>query len=408
MLTGLELFVRDGHHVGMARWRPFGTGIVVLGIACTSAEVPPKASVPSEEVEPVEVEPVEAEPVEVEPAEAEPPHQRPVSPQPWVWYHALPPKLAGGMMGVGTSSTAYQRIKGDPRRYDVAAARDGLELRRERLTRSDRVLELEWSRSIPGSTPGEVVVLVGLRSTDVIVGVRSDDEYELQRYSEDGDLQWSTTTADPEALGDSETALQLAMGGTNVVVYNRRDTGSYLDEVDFETGRTVARTIVEPVVLSSRFEWPPAEGVRGRRLGHRWPGLDGSHVVRKKGKALVVEHAGPDGKKRWSTTVDAQGGGWWNSAALVEQGDTLVVVPFHGASSGAVAYGLARRDGAVRFEASPGSIGSIGHSKYSNDLALTVDEAGHVFTHGKESGGHYIGVLDVEAGRLLGHEVWRD
>ena len=130
--------------------------------------------------------------------------------------------------------------------------------------------------------------------------------------------------------------------------------------------------------------------------------------MRKRGNGLVVEHAGPGGKRLWSSTLDAQGGAWWSSAALLEHHETVVVVAYHGAASGAAAYGLTRRDGTKLFDTSPGSIGSIGHSKYSNDLALTMDEAGHVLTHGNESGGRYIGVLDVAEGRLLGREVWRN
>jgi len=301
-------------------------------------------------------------------------------------------------------------LVGAPRRYVAEAKGKALELRREELTDSDKVERVTWSTSIPGVdvARGGAVVLTEPRSTDVLVGWRVEDGYALRRYTADGVLRWVAATADPDPRPRTPSMLQMAVGATGVIVYNRGESGSYLDEVDFETGTPVARASVDSAVLSSSFDWPPSAGVRGHELGYSWPARIGSYVVRKRGKALEVEHAGADGKMLWSTTLDTQGGAWWNSAALVEHQGTVVVVAYHGSSSGAVAYGLNLRDGTKRFDASPGSIGMIGHSKYNNDLALTVDAAGHVLTHGNESGGRYIGVLDLAAGRLLGHEVWRD
>lgn len=387
--------IRNGIHVRMTFGPRAATGTLVvaalLGIACTPAEPPPE--VRTEDV-----------------AKVEPPQSQPLSLQPWVWYHNATPALARGLMNVGVSNISYQHVVGAPRRYVAEAKHEGLELRRDDLTTSDDVERTAWSDVVPGldADSADAVVLAEPRSTDVLVSWRIDAGYVLRRYTQDGELRWATEGADADPLDPSHFTLQLAVGGTNVLVYNRRASGAYLDEVDSETGHSVARAIVDPAVLSSRFQWPPPGGVQGHQLGHSWPARKGSYVVHKQGEALVVDHAGPGGKSLWSTTLDAQGGGWWNSAALLEHHDTVVVVAYQGSSSGAAAYGLNRRDGAKLFDTSPGSIGSIGHSKYRNELALTVDEAGHLLTHGNESGGRYIGVLDVAAGRLLGREVWRN
>lgn len=375
-----------------------GTLVVaaLLGTACTPAEAPPEVS--------------GSHVAEVKPASVEAPQSQPLSLQPWVWYHAVTPAIARGLMDVGVSNISYQHIVGAPRRYVAEAGRDGLELRREDLTDSDGVKRVAWSISIPGADagPADAVVLAEPRSTDVVLGWRTDGGYVLRRYNQDGELRWVASGVDPDPLDTTPSMLQLAAGGTNMVVYNRRASGSYLDEVDFETGHSVARGIVDPAVLSSGFQWPPPGALQAHQLGHAWPTPAGSYVVRKRGKALVVDHSESGGKRLWSTTLDPQGGGWWNSAVLLRHRETVVVVAYHGSSSGAVAYGLNGRDGTKLFDSSPGSIGPIGHSKYSNELALTVNEAGHVLTHGNESGGHYIGVLDVAAGRLLGREVWRN
>jgi len=314
-------------------------------------------------------------------------------------------------MDVGASNISYHPIVGAPRRYVAEVKRGELELRREDLTNSGELGRVAWSTSISrvedgSSSTSDAVVLRDPRSTDIIICWRRGGGYGLRRYTQEGGLRWEAEPTDPEVFDPGESAPQLAAGGATVVVYNRASSGSYLDEIELESGQPLARTVVNPAVLSSGFVWPPPDAVQGQKLGHRWPAQKGSYVVRKREKALVVDHIGPGDKTLWSATLDAQGS-WWNSAALLEHQNTVVVVAYHGSSSGAVAHGLARRDGTKLFDTSPGSIGSIGHSKYSNDLALTVDQAGHLRTHGNESGGRYIGVLDLQAGRLLGYEVWR-
>ena len=83
----------------------------------------------------------------------------------------------------------------------------------------------------------------------------------------------------------------------------------------------------------------------------------------------------------------------------------LVVVTFSSGASGARAFGVAP-DGTLRFAVSPGSIGTIGHSRYGNDVRAARVGA-LVVVHGHESGGRYVGVIDPREGRLLGYEVWR-
>ena len=277
----------------------------LLSVACTPADAPPEVK--------------GSRLAEVEPTNVERPRSQPLSLQPWVWYHEVTPALARGLMDVGVSNISYQHIVGAPRRYVADAGRDGLELRREDLTDSDGVKRVAWSISIPGvdARPTDAVVLAEPRSADVVLGWRTDGGYVLRRYNQDGELRWVASGVDPDSLPTTPSMLQLAAGGTNLLVYNRRASGSYLDEVDFETGLSVARANVDPAVLSSRSTWPPPSAVQAHQLGHTWPTPAGSYVVRKRGKALVVDHSDSGGKSLWSTTLDPQGGGWWNSAVLL-------------------------------------------------------------------------------------------
>ena len=120
---------------------------------------------------------------------------------------------------------------------------------------------------------------------------------------------------------------------------------------------------------------------------------------------MMVTAMGPGSTKRWQTPVSIDPS-WAPRHHLVEHGDAVVAVFFHGSASGSTAVILDREDGSVRWSGPPGNIGSIGHSKYSNRVRVVPAGDGAVRVYGDESGGRYVGLLDLREG-LWGHEAWR-
>ncbi len=117
--------------VGMTQRRSFGFGLlasavgmlVALGLGCTPSEPTSNETTPKAKT--------------LEPAKPDPQPLYPRSDEPWVWYHALPPGLSGGLMNVGVSNVAYQRFVGARFRDIVEVKDDHLEVRREELSNSD-------------------------------------------------------------------------------------------------------------------------------------------------------------------------------------------------------------------------------------------------------------------------------
>lgn len=378
---------------------------VLVAVGCTATEPPPAATRPAPS-EPVRS-PAPA-PAEVV---AEPPAALALSTLPWVWYHTFPAVLAGGLSQVGVGPVAHDHRVGNPQRYTARRDDHGIELVREYLPERGSTGEptLLWRRRVTSTAAfgDPVLQLVPSTVSQLVVALRVPGGYELQALTDEGNIRFSSIVLDPPGFAAQGAALQLGRTEDGLVVYVRNGTQAYLDEIDRSNGRPVARASFDPSVLFDRFDWP-SRGPRGHDLGHRWPAQRGAYVLAHRGKALELRATDHLGKPRWHTTLDPEGGRWWNTAALIEHDDHVVIVLYNGASSGATAYGVDRESGALRFTSSSGGIGPIGHSRYSNEVALGSDDLGHVLVYGHESGGDYLGVLDVQAGRLLGHEVWRD
>jgi hypothetical protein len=375
----------------------------LAALACTSTEPPPAPG-------PTLVEPAPTPVVPVEPAPPSAP--LPVSTQPWVWYHSYPELLVDAFSQVGTGSVAYEHRVGDRRRYVVRRNDQGVDLALEHLPEPEAVGEpvLVWRRRVT-TTPivGEPVVqAVMSRDVQIAVALRIPGGYERHTLAEDGSPVDSAIVLDPPGFDPQGAAIQLGGTSEHPMAYVRGTERAYLDELDHDTGVPVARASFGAEVLHDAFAWPP-KGTRGERLGHCWPTLGGCHEVRRRGEVLELRayDTAPSGDERWHTMLDPKGGRWWNMAVVIEHGEQLAVVAYHGSASGAAAWVIDRERGTPRFSGSPGSIGNIGHSKYGNEIALSLGDDGLVRAHGHESGGDYLGVLDLEAGRLLGHEVWR-
>lgn len=376
----------------------------LTALACTSTEPPPP--------------PAGSTPVEPVPAPAPTPEPTPpptplaASTRPWVWYHTYPAVLADAFSQVGTGPVAHDHQVGDRRRYTAHHDAQGVELRLERVPEpaADGEPALVWRRRVT-TTParGEPVVQTMMsRYGHVVVALRIPGGYERHTLREDGSPDVSAIVLDPAGFDSQHAALQLGGSPEHPTVHVRSPSGAYLDELDPESGRPTARASFGPEVLAERFPWPPP-GPRSKPFGRCWPATAGGCLeLRRRGEALELRALDPAGEERWHTTLDPRGRTWWNRGVVLEHGDVAIVIVHHGSSSGASAYGVDLATGTLRFTASPGSIGNIGHSMYGSELAAATGDDGLVRVYGHESGGDYLGVLDPKAGRLLGHEVWRD
>jgi hypothetical protein len=371
-------------------------------LACTSTEPPPQVPGPA---------PTEPTATPVEPDPAPPPTLLPTSTLPWVWYHTYPEVLANAFSQVGVGPVAYEHVPGDRRRYTARRDDQGVDLALEHLSEPEAAEEpvLVWRRRVT-TTPatGEPVVQTAMSThAEIVVALRIPGGYERHALREDGSAVTSTIVLDPPGFDPHGATLQLGGLSEHPTVQVRGSGHAYLDELDPATGKLTARTSFGAQVLHDRFVWPPA-GPRGQRLDHCWPTQGGGcYTARRRGEALELRATDPAGRERWHTTLDPKGGRWWNMAVVLEQGRHVAVVAYHGSASGATAYSIDRERGTLGFSGSPGNIGSIGHSRYSNDVALSLGDDGLVLVHGHESGGDFLGVLDLEAARLLGHEAWR-
>lgn len=376
----------------------------LTALACTSTEPPPAVPTPAE--------PTPAPAPAPAPEPTPPPTPLAASTRPWVWYHTYPAVLADAFSQVGTGPVAYDHLVGDRRRYTAHRDDQGVELVRERVPEPAAGGEpaLVWRRRVT-TTPalGEPVVQTMMsRHGHVVVALRIPGGYERHTLREDGSPDVSAIVLDPAGFDSEHAALQLGGTPEHPTVHVRSPASAYLDELDPESGRPTARASFGPEVLAERFRWP-APGTRGKPLGHCWPAAAGGCLaLRRRGEALELRATDRAGEERWHAPLEPKGGRWWNRAVVLEHGDVAIAVVYHGGASGAAAYGVDARSGALRFTSSPGSIGNIGHSMYSSQLAAALGDDGRVRVFGHESGGDYLGVLDPQAGRLLGHEVWRD
>jgi hypothetical protein len=383
--------------------RPIALAALVA-LACTSAEPPPDPPVlaPAEPI-PFHIEP-EREPMP-------PADSLPTASLGWVWYHHYPDELADSFSQIGSGLVVHDHRVGDRRRYTVRHVHGGIELVREHLPEPEgksRPVHA-WTRRVTTTAIiGEPVVqMTSGGSEEIIVALRVPGGYERHAFADDGSLRSSSVVHDPPEFDARDAAIQLGGTSERPTVHVRSSGHAYLDEIDPATGKPTARAEFGPTVLFDHFSWPPEHGL-GRRLGHCWPIRDGGcYEVLHRGEAIELRAVDPASKERWRTALEPKGGGWYDTAAVIETGERVLVVAYHGIASGATAYTVDREQGTLLATGSPGSIGNIGHSKYHNEVALVLGADGLVRAFGHEASGDYLGVIDPSTGRLLGHEVWR-
>ena len=115
-------------------------------------------------------------------------------------------------------------------------------------------------------------------------------------------------------------------------------------------------------------------------------------------------------KRKVIAEIELPTTGFGEDAALILEGDTLLVAQFSGTSSGAsaMAYDV-RQGGGLLWKRQLKGIGPIAHSGYRNEVqtTLTGDAQDAVLTvYGKESGGAYVERLSARTGELLSHDTF--
>lgn len=312
----------------------------------------------------------------------------PESARPWRWYHQVPARDTGGVLGAGAlhDHTALAYV-GDERRYLVERRGGALVVRRENRRATDPPVDPAWTQTFDVGAAGAPVI--GAERAIHVAAPTARGYVALALDPDSGALRWRRVHEGEDGAGPVQLEL---VSGHPVVAYVHAPSGPYLHELSAETGELVARVRFGPEV-HREFVFPEALAAP---LGQATP--QGYRLVRRR-ERLGVEGPG------WRTTLSDQDP-FTTHAAFVIAGDRLVVVTFCAGASGAVAYGLERESGALAWTASPGSIGSVGHSRYSSEVRAVL-EGERVVVYGQESAGRYCGLLEPSSGRLLGYEVWR-
>ncbi|MCB9594286.1 MAG: hypothetical protein H6719_16250 [Sandaracinaceae bacterium] len=363
----------------MSRWIHRSSLALAL-VACgePSTVTPPAPAEPPPEVEPAPEPEPEPEP---EPAASE---------RPWRWFHTGPERDTG-MFGDGAvhDHTAMP-IVGDPRRFVVSREGTALIVTRENRSSFDPPVEPAWTRRYDAGATGDPVI--GTSAVDELVAAApTEDGYVVLSIDPaDGALRWLVAEARD---GAGPVELDLAEPEP-IVVYVRAASGAYVHELAGDTGALVARASFGPEVRHDAFALPAP---RSFARGHTSP--EGYRLVREGRTGIAIE----DDLVR---TILSENDPFSDHAAMLALDDLVVVVTYCSGASGATAYGIERPGGRKRWTVSPGSIGSIGHSRYGNDVRV-VREGPHAVVYANESAGDYVGVIDPVAGRLLGYEVWR-
>jgi hypothetical protein len=121
---------------------------------------------------------------------------------------------------------------------------------------------------------------------------------------------------------------------------------------------------------------------------------------RRRDAAPGVVSAG-EARLRWSFVVEDAP--FVGDGALVAAGDTVVVALYSRIASGCRLVGLDIKTGAKRWEVVLEGLGPVSHSKYRNDVQVSVIN-GQVVVYGWESSGRYIEIVDPKSGRTLHNE----
>jgi hypothetical protein len=316
--------------------------------------------------------------------------------RPFRWYVQVPERDTAPLGDGALHGHSAQPIVGAPRRYTVTREGGDIVLVREDRAEGDPPRPPTWTKRIPLGATGDPVVGSTMGSA-LYIAAPTVDGYAIAAVSaEDG-----STTFQARHVADPESAVQLDFVPEEVTVYLRSPTGDALDVLDANSGAVRERARFGTEVRHASAD-PPPNAVRGTPRG-RSGGPDAAYRVMREGSdGMAIARTGAI---EWRTPLVPKQI-FDDHLTLVEAGGRIVAVSFCGNASGTFAFGFDPATGAIVWTSSVGSIGTIGHSRYRNDVRAVVDGE-RVVVYGAESSGKYVGVLDPREGRLIGWEVWR-
>jgi len=212
-----------------------------------------------------------------------------------------------------------------------------------------------------------------------------------------GKVHWMVEPRPLRSSPDAAQAIQLGIdsaraGQAQVVVYRNSRSEPFVDVLDLSSGKPVASAGVPPKLTT--LPW------RDLPRTERWPSLasNGARFLVQGGsrETITVRRLDRGGKQSWSARLTRISCGDRAALAILDQ--RLFVASYCGSATGTEVTALDARAGSELWKAVPYGVGPIGHSKYSNAVALATAH-GHLVVFGDESGGRYIETFAPDTGR---------
>jgi hypothetical protein len=338
---------------------------------------------------------------------------------PWRFFRGVPVAGVRSLGDVGASSRAELPLVGDPRAFVATVSGERIVVRRE-----DPAARIAWSATLDTEIAGRPVVMATWGQPPerayVAAPARAGGVFLASLDQPNGAIQFRLTLP-----GTTAYEVQLGTtgeGGSEVALYVRLASGGAVEVRDGTTGALRARSELGANDVGLESDGPFAY-VKGLTMaGTRWPAKSGGfyETVRTrthyesisiggdrlgKERAWALRRVSAEGDLLWSTAVTSSP--FEEAAALLEAGGGIVAAVFCESASGVSVVSLDAATGAVRWRVNPFGIGSIGHSKYGNDVSIALEGEGRLRVRGDESGGRYVALVDLATGREISDEVWR-
>lgn len=188
-----------------------------------------------------------------------------------------------------------------------------------------------------------------------------------------------------------------------LVVYGNESGGKYIEVVDPATGRSLSNRRVDERLADIPWSWTAPRRMKPYPSPISISAADGGRyrfTQSRKPERAGVRRLGPGGKLRWKAELPFQ---FVGDAHLLEHDGTLYVTHYCAIATGTTVYAFDGDTGARLWQTRPWGLGSIGHSKYRNQVELRWMHD-HLAVFGKEAAGNYIEVLDPRTGRSLANQ----
>lgn len=199
--------------------------------------------------------------------------------------------------------------------------------------------------------------------------------------------------------------VQLRIDRDRVVAFGRESSGRYVEVRDPGTGALTGWSKVNARWAHLPWRWQGSlQRRRWRTPPIRLRSRAGGELVfsQVRHKREEVHYHERSGRERWR--VRLPGNGFCGNASLAETPDTFYVVHYCNIATGATLHALRRSDGRLRWSKRLVGLGSIGHSKYFNDVQIEVRRT-MVVIYGSESSGRYVEARHPITGALLSNRT---